>query len=92
MKDFLAETCFEKGWQNIDRQFGRLKSAADKMDRPDFANRVSSSDISNALDKLTSQVEIFADNWQHFHLRIDALLREYGLTDLLDEYNNEEGF
>ncbi|MBD3369325.1 hypothetical protein GF402_03060 [Candidatus Fermentibacteria bacterium] len=92
MKDFLAETCFEKGWQSIDRQFGRLKKAADKMNGPVFAKRVSNNDISNALDKLSSQVEIFADNWQHFHLRIDALLREYGLTDLLEEYEREEGF
>lgn len=77
MKDFLAESYFEKGWESVDRHFRKLSGAAEAMDSADSA---SPEEITRALDKLASQVEFFADHWVHFHMRFEALLREYNLS------------
>ena len=73
MKDFLAETSFEKGWESVDRNFRKLSRAAEaeQEPRPDV--------IFQALDRLSSQVDLFADLWLHFHIRFEALVHEYNL-------------
>jgi endonuclease III len=76
LKDFLAETFFEKGWESVDRHFRRLSSAADAIEE---GRDESPEEISQALDRLASQVELFADHWVHFHTRLEALMREYNI-------------
>ncbi len=84
MKDFVADTCFDRGWRSVERHFNRLSDAAARF-RGSDAGTHSESEIIDSLTELSSKVEIFADNWEHFHLRIDALLREYDLVYLLEE-------
>jgi len=88
MKDFVADTCFDRGWRSVERHFNRLSDAARRIshDRP---GTPADSEIIDSLSKLSSKVDIFADNWEHFHLRIEALLREYGLLYLLQEEEGE---
>jgi hypothetical protein len=82
LKDFLAETCFEKGWESVDRNFRKLSRAAEcvKESSPD--------EIYTALNKLSSQVDLFADLWLHFHMRFEALVHEYNL-DIGDSEQQE---
>jgi hypothetical protein len=77
LKDFLAESYFERGWESVDRHFRKLSGAAEAMISGDTA---SPEEITRALDKLAAQVELFADHWVHFHVRFEALLREYNLS------------
>jgi hypothetical protein len=77
LKDFLAESYFEKGWESVDRHFRKLSGAAESLDPGDSATP---EEITIALDKLAAQVELFADHWVHFHMRFEALLREYNLS------------
>lgn len=77
MKDFLAESYFERGWESVDRHFRKLSGAAEAMISGDSA---APEEITRALDKLAAQVELFADHWVHFHVRFEALLREYNLS------------
>jgi hypothetical protein len=74
LKDFLGDTYFEKGWESVDRNFRKLSEASGD------SGRVASGELSNALDKLSGQVELFADMWLHFHMRIEALMREYNIS------------
>lgn len=82
MKDFLAESFFEKGWESVDRNFRKLSSAAEEMKAGD---ENSPEEISRALDKLASQVELFADHWVHFHTRLEALMREFNIVSSAQE-------
>lgn len=85
MKEYLAETCFEKGWESVDRNFRKLSRAAgfDSSDTAAGAPRdggsVPAVEISQELDRLSSQVDLFADLWLHFHMRYEALVHEYNL-------------
>ncbi|NLP05399.1 hypothetical protein GX411_05580 [Candidatus Fermentibacteria bacterium] len=76
MKDFLAESFFEKGWESVDRSFRKLSSAAEDMKA---GEENSPEDISRALNKLASQVDLFADHWVHFHTRLEALMHEFNI-------------
>lgn len=85
LKEYLAETCFEKGWESVDRNFRKLSqaagfdgSAADAGIESDM-EQATTVEISQALDRLSSQVGLFADLWLHFHMRFEALVHEYGL-------------
>jgi len=85
LKEYLAETCFEKGWESVDRNFRKLSlaagfegSAADAGVGSD-TEQATTGEISQALDRLSSQVDLFADLWLHFHMRFEALVHEYGL-------------
>ncbi len=85
MKEYLAETCFEKGWESVDRNFRKLSraagfdgSASDAEVQGDMG-QVPAGEISQALDRLSSQVDLFADLWLHFHMRYEALVHEYNL-------------
>jgi hypothetical protein len=88
MKDFVADTCFDRGWRSVERHFNRLSDAAEHLTRA-RSGGPADTEIIDSLGKLSSKVEIFADNWEHFHLRIEALLREYDLMHLLDEAEEE---
>jgi len=85
LKDLLAESYFEKGWESVDRHFHKLSGAADSLDADGDA---SPEDISRALDRLASQVELFADNWVHFHMRFEALMREYNIAQTPPDSGN----
>ncbi len=78
MKDYLAETCFEKGWESVDRNFRKLSRAAGTGD-PGSPEQVDADEISHELDRLSSQVDLFADLWLHFHMRYEALVHEFDL-------------
>lgn len=78
MKDYLAETCFERGWESVDRNFRKLSRAAGS-DEPGAPEPVSADEISHELDRLSSQVDLFADLWLHFHMRYEALIHEFDL-------------
>ena len=84
MKDFVADTCFDRGWRSVERNFNRLSDAAGRLSRH-RPGTPADKEIIDSLTKLSSKVDIFADNWEHFHLRIEALLREYGLMSLLED-------
>lgn len=84
MKDFVADTCFDRGWRSVERYFNRLSDAADRVSAAEVGVPANG-DIMRSLTSLTSKVNIFADHWEHFHLRIEAILREYDLMYLLDE-------
>jgi hypothetical protein len=91
MKDFVADTCFDRGWRSVERHFNRLRDAAEHVSSSE-AGGPGNGDIIESLTRLSSKVDIFADNWEHFHLRIEALLREYDLMHLLeDEGAGREG-
>jgi len=77
VKDFLAESYFEKGWESVDRHFRRLAAAAEALESD---SSESPEEITRALDNLAAQVELFADHWLHFHMRFEALIREYNLS------------
>ena len=81
MKDSLAETFFDRGWQNVDRHFRRLSQAASELEKSASEGNSTKEEINDALETLSSQVELFADHWLHFHCRIDALLREYNIPE-----------
>lgn len=78
MKDYLAETCFEKGWESGDRNFRKLSRAAGGGDQG-AQESVDADEISHELDRLSSQVDLFADLWLHFHMRYEALVHEFDL-------------
>lgn len=78
MKDYLAETCFEKGWESVDRNFRKLSRAAGAGE-PGVTDAVDADEISHELDRLSSQVDLFADLWLHFHMRYEALIHEFDL-------------
>jgi redox-regulated HSP33 family molecular chaperone len=78
VKDSFAETCFEDGWENVERHFRRLSQAATDLEKH-TGSGLRKEEIADALEKLSSQVELFADHWIHFHCRVDALLREHDL-------------
>jgi hypothetical protein len=84
MKDFVADTCFDQGWRSVERHFNRLSDAAQRVSGHNQGSPANG-EIIESLTRLSSKVDIFADNWEHFHLRIEALLREYDLMHLLDE-------
>lgn len=85
MKEYLAETCFEKGWESVDRNFRKLSRAA-------VADE-SAEQISLALDRLSSQVDLFADLWLHFHMRFEALVHEYNLDmkAVVEDHRSDRG-
>lgn len=87
MKDFLAESFFEKGWESVDRSFRKLSSAAEEMKA---GEENSPEEISRALDKLASQVDMFADYWVHFHTRLEALLREFNIDSRAQEQTDRK--
>ncbi|MBN1435363.1 hypothetical protein JW921_11420 [Candidatus Fermentibacterales bacterium] len=89
VKDSLAETFFDRGWQNVDRHFRRLSQAAAEIEKNAGDGSSTKEEISEALEDLSSQVELFADHWLHFHCRIDALLREYNIPS--EDPHSEEG-
>ena len=84
MKDFVADTCFDQGWRSVERHFNRLSEAAGRVSSHGFG-APADSEIIDSLSQVASEVTILAVNWEHFHLRIEALLREYGLMYLLEE-------
>lgn len=75
MKDFLAESCFAKGWESVDRNFRRISDAARAVE----SGERSPEEIARALERLSSQVDLFADQWLHFQMRVEAMIREYNL-------------
>lgn len=63
----------------MDRHFRRLSQAASDLEKNAVSGSSTKEEIEEALENLSSQVELFADHWLHFHCRIDSLIREYDI-------------